>query len=48
LRRIDAFLEELLFLMHTTGGQPARGTEIMTVRHRNGQLQERNVFVTAG
>ena len=48
LKRIDAFLELLLFLMHTTGGQPARGTEIMSIRHRNGQLQDRNVFVMAG
>ena len=48
LRRVDAFLELLLFLMHTTGGQPARGTEIMTIRHRNGQLQDRNVFVMDG
>jgi superfamily II DNA helicase RecQ len=48
LRRVDAFLELLLLLMHTTGGQPARGTEIMTIRHRNGQLQDRNVFVMDG
>ncbi|KAK5111071.1 hypothetical protein LTR85_012290 [Meristemomyces frigidus] len=48
LRRIDAILELLLFLVHTTGGQPARGTEITTARHRNGFLQDRNVFVMDG
>lgn len=48
LRKIDALLELLLFLVHTTGGQPARGTEIATARHRNGFLQDRNVFVMDG
>jgi hypothetical protein len=48
LRRVDAFLEQLLFLMHITGGQPARGTEIQSIRHCNGQLQDRNVYVMDG
>jgi uncharacterized membrane protein YgcG len=45
---MDAFLELLLFAMHTTGGQPARGTEITTIRFRNGFMQDRNVFVVDG
>ena len=45
LRKVDRFLELLLFSAHTTAGQPARGTEITTVRHQNGFLQDRNIFV---
>jgi hypothetical protein len=48
LRRVDAFLELLLFLMHTTGGQPARGTEILSIRVCNRQLQDRNVIIIDG
>ncbi|KAK4947069.1 hypothetical protein LTR66_014220 [Elasticomyces elasticus] len=48
IRRVNSFLELLLFLVHTTGGQPARGTEITTARHQNGFLQDRNVFVMDG
>ena len=48
VRRVDAFLELLLFAMHTAGGQPARGTEVTTMRHRNGFMQDRNVFVVDG
>jgi hypothetical protein len=48
VRRVDAFLELLLFAMHTTGGQPARGTEITPIRHRNGVMQDRNIFVIDG
>jgi superfamily II DNA helicase RecQ len=48
IRKIDAFLELLLLLVHTTAGQPARGTEITSVRHQNGFLQDRNIFVIDG
>ncbi|KAF3029165.1 hypothetical protein E8E12_000446 [Didymella heteroderae] len=48
LRKVDRFLELLLFLVHTTGGQPARGTEITTARYQNGFLQDRNIFVMDG
>jgi len=48
IRRINVFLELLLFVVHTTGGQPARGTEITSCRHRNGFLQDRNIFVMDG
>jgi superfamily II DNA/RNA helicase len=48
LRRVEAFLELLLLLVHITGGQPARGTEITAVRFRNAQAQDRNIYVIAG
>lgn len=48
LRQVDRFRELLLFLVHVTGGQPARGSEITTIRFRNGFLQDRNVFAMAG
>lgn len=48
LRRVDRFRELLLFCVHVTGGQPARGTEITSLRFRNGYMQDRNVFVMHG
>lgn len=48
LREVDRFPELLLFCIHITGGQPARGSEITTIRFRNGFLQDRNGFVIQG
>ncbi|EOA84444.1 uncharacterized protein SETTUDRAFT_72551, partial [Exserohilum turcica Et28A] len=48
LRQVDWFLELLLFCVHVTSGQPGRGSEITTIRHHNGLLQDRNVFVVDG
>lgn len=48
LRKVDRCLELLLFSTHTTYGQPGRGTEITTVRHQNGFLQDRNIFAVDG
>jgi superfamily II DNA helicase RecQ len=48
LREIDRFREKLLFCVHLTGGQPARGTEITTIRFRNGYAQDRNIFAIHG
>jgi superfamily II DNA helicase RecQ len=48
LRQVQRFLELLLFCVHVTSGQPGRGSEITTIRHRNGLLQDRNVFVVDG
>ena len=48
LRKLDRFRELLLFCVHVTGGQPARGTEITTIRFRNGFQQDRNVFAIQG
>ena len=47
-QRVRDFLELLLALIHMTAGQPARGEEITPIRHRNGFLQERNIFVIDG
>lgn len=39
----------LLLLVHLTGGGPGRGTEILTVRHRNDSTGEgRGVFIDGG
>jgi superfamily II DNA or RNA helicase len=48
LRRIDRFLELALFGVHVASGQPGRGTEITTIRHKNSMLQDRNIFVVDG
>jgi hypothetical protein len=48
-RAAQAFREQLLVLMHMTGGQPARGTELVTVQHKNGGGGEpRGLFVEGG
>jgi hypothetical protein len=33
--RVDAFLEQLLLLVHITSSQPARGTELLSIQHCN-------------
>jgi hypothetical protein len=48
LRQVNRFLELLLGCVHIMSGQPGRGSEITTIRHRNGLLQDRNVFVVDG
>jgi Lhr-like helicase len=48
LREVDKFRELLLFCMHITGGQPARGPEILSLRYKNGFSQDRNIFVLDG
>ena len=48
LRRVDRFLTLLLVCVHMTSGQPGRGSEITTMRHRNGLLQDRNIFIVDG
>ena len=45
LRSVDRFLTLLLVCVHMTSGQPGRGSEITTMRHRNGLLQDRNLFI---
>ena len=45
-RQLDTFRGKLLALMHLTGGQPARGTELLSVRHSNTvQGGHRNLFI---
>jgi hypothetical protein len=33
LAKVNSFLETLLLVIHLTGGQPARGTEILSIRY---------------
>jgi hypothetical protein len=48
-RQVDAFLERLLLLVHLTSGQPARGTEVLSLRHVNTiSGHHRNVFIDNG
>lgn len=47
--QVDAFLEQLLLLIHVTSGQPARGTEVLSLRYKNSlHGQNRNIFVEDG
>jgi hypothetical protein len=47
--KVDAFLERLLLLIHVTGGQPPRGTELIGLQHSNtAQGQHRGIFVKEG
>jgi hypothetical protein len=38
----------LLVCVYVTSGQPGRGPEITTMRHRNRLLQNRNIFIMDG
>lgn len=45
----DQFLERLLLLIHITAGQPARGTELLSLRHRNTVYgRHRSIFIENG
>ena len=48
LRQVNRFLALLMVCVHMTSGQPRRGSEVTTMRHRNGVLQDRNIFVMDG
>jgi hypothetical protein len=48
LREVDKFRKLLLFCVHVTGGQPARGSEILSLRYKNGCVRDRNVFLLDG
>jgi hypothetical protein len=46
MAQVARFRENLLVLMHITGGQPARGPEILSIRHSNTVKGEyRNIFI---
>tara|TARA_R110002003_G_scaffold3363_1_gene25212 strand:- start:1741 stop:2385 length:645 start_codon:yes stop_codon:yes gene_type:complete len=48
-KAMQAFREHLLVLVHITGGQPARGTEVVTVQYVNSPNGEsRGVFIEDG
>ena len=43
------FKEKLAVLVHITSGQPARGPELLSIRHRNTAAGgQRNVFIEDG
>jgi len=44
----EIFLEDLLILCLMLGGQPPRGTEMLTLQFKNGQSLRRNVFISGG
>ncbi len=46
-KRVEAFLERLLLLIHIASGQRARGTEITGLQHTNSTFH-RNVFIEDG
>jgi hypothetical protein len=49
LQQVDAFLHRLLLLVHIIGGQPSRGTELLSLQHRNtAHGPRRNVFIENG
>ncbi|KAI5235343.1 hypothetical protein E4T42_09726 [Aureobasidium subglaciale] len=49
-QKVKAFKEELFALVHLTGGAPARGTEILSVQHENGEgsRSQRGIFIDQG
>lgn len=49
MMKVNEFREKLLVLMHICGGQPARGPEILSIRHRNTMSGEyRDIFIENG
>jgi hypothetical protein len=48
LREVDKFRKLLLFCVHVTGSQPARGSEILSLRYKNGCVRDWNVFLLDG
>ena len=48
LRQVEYFLGLKLVGIHIASRQPGRGTEVTTMRDRNGVLQDRNIFVVDG
>ena len=47
-KEIAEFLKLLLVLMHVTGGQPARGTEITNLTYENTDYMPRNITIYRG
>lgn len=46
---VEQFRTKLLLLMHLTGGQPGRGSEVLSIRHRNTSYGgARNIFLWKG
>ncbi|KAF9882715.1 hypothetical protein FE257_005499, partial [Aspergillus nanangensis] len=48
-RDIESFLQRLLLLVHITGGQPGRATELLSLCHSNTKHgRHRNIFIEHG
>jgi hypothetical protein len=48
-QQANAFLRRMLLLFHMTGGQPARGTELLVLRWRNSDTYDiRNITIENG
>lgn len=47
-RAVVRFRAKLSIAVHVTSGQPARATELLSVRHRNTETARRNVFIEDG
>jgi hypothetical protein len=48
LAQQDELSKQLMLLIFLTGGQAARGTELLSIEHRNGPSTSRGVYVYAG
>ena len=48
LNKKKRFLELLMAAMHLTGGQPARGPELGSIKFRNSAFSLRNFFIMRG
>ena len=47
-KQVDTFRTGLLALIHTTAGQPARGTELTNIAFENTSTSIRNIFIVHG
>lgn len=47
-RVVSQFRERLSVAVHVCAGQPSRGPELMSIRHRNSERGRRNVFIEDG
>jgi hypothetical protein len=48
-QKVEQFQEKMLLIMHIVGGQPARATELLGMRHSNTkQGGLRNIFIDHG
>uniref|UniRef100_A0A060TDG4 ARAD1D00132p n=1 Tax=Blastobotrys adeninivorans TaxID=409370 RepID=A0A060TDG4_BLAAD len=46
--QVEAFLATMLVLVHLSGGQPPRSTELLTIGHANGHGLSRGVYIMEG
>lgn len=44
-RVVSQFRERLAVAIHISAGQPSRGPELMSIRHRNSERERRNIFI---